>query len=239
MGTYDAVFFDAANTLLYPYPAVGAQYTEVAARYQVTTTADAVQQAFRHAWGQVQAQSEQDPTRYGIGEPDGRRFWHALVHATFTQIALPESFDLFFDELYTRFAAATAYRLYPETLSVLKQLRQEGYRVAVISNWDSRLTAILEGLGLMEYLHHVTISAVVGWEKPHPAVFDHALQAVSVSPSRALHVGDSLREDIQGAAQAGLQPLWIQRQEMAASPYPVIQDLNGVLEWLRTSSCRP
>jgi putative hydrolase of the HAD superfamily len=140
---------------------------------------------------------------------------------------------MFFDELYTRFAAATAYRLYPETLSVLTQLRQEGYMVGVISNWDSRLTAILEGLGLTEHLHHVTISALVGWEKPHRAVFDHALQAVSVSPSRALHIGDSLREDIQGAAQAGLQPLWIQRQEASESAYPVIRDLNGVLDWLR------
>ena len=43
MRNYDAVFFDAANTLLYPYPSVGAVYAEVAARYGVTTTADAVQ----------------------------------------------------------------------------------------------------------------------------------------------------------------------------------------------------
>ncbi len=234
MRTYDAVFFDAANTLLYPFPSVGTQYAEVAARYGVTTTEDAVQRAFRHAWGQVQTQSEQDPTRYGIGEPDGHRFWHALVHATFTQIALPEAFDTFFDEVYERFAAAAAYRLYPETLSVLQQLRQDGYIVGVISNWDSRLTHILEELGLMEQLHHVTISAVVGWEKPHPAVFDHALKAVSVSPGRALHIGDSLREDIQGAAQAGLQPLWVQRQETPESIYPVIRDLNGVLDWLDT-----
>ncbi len=234
MRTYDAVFFDAANTLLYPFPSVGAQYAEVAAHYGVTTTADAVQQAFRHAWGQVQTQSEQDPTRYGIGEPDGYRFWHALVHATFTQIALPKAFDAFFDELYQRFAAADAYRLYSETSTVLQNLREAGYIVGVISNWDSRLTGILEGLGLMEQLHHVTISAVVGWEKPHRAVFDHALQAVSVPPSRALHIGDSLREDIQGAAQVGLQPLWLQRQEVPESVYPVIQDLNGVWDWLNT-----
>lgn len=234
MRPYDAVFFDAANTLLYPFPSVGSQYAEVAARYGVTTTADEVQHAFRHAWGEVQAQSEQDPTRYGIGEPDGRRFWQALVQATFTQIALPETFDRFFDELYTRFAAAAAYQLYPETLTVLQKLRQDGYIVGVISNWDSRLTGILEALGLMAQLHHVTISAVVGWEKPHRAVFDHALRAVSVSPSRALHIGDSLREDVQGAAQAGLQPLWIQRQAASESAYPIIRDLNGVFDWLDT-----
>ena len=233
MRTYDAVFFDAANTLLYPFPSVGSQYAEAAARHGVSTTADAVQRAFRQAWGEVQAKSEQDPTRYGIGEPDGYRFWRALVHATFEQIGLPESFEAFFEELYTRFAAPGAYRLYPETLSVLTQLRQAGYVVGVISNWDSRLNSILKGLGLMDHVQHVTISALVGWEKPHRAVFDHALQAVSVAPDRALHIGDSLREDIQGASQAGLQPLWLQRDEAPESAYPVIRDLNGVLAWLR------
>ncbi len=177
-------------------------------------------------------------TRYGIGEPDGRRFWNHLVHATFVQTGLPDDFDAFFDELYDRFADAATYRLYPETLTVLERLGQAGYIVGVISNWDSRLTGILEGLGLMAHLHHVTISAVVGWEKPHREVFDHAVNAVAVSPSRALHIGDSLREDIQGAAQAGLQPLWVQRQsEHQRSPdgdYPVIQDLTGVFDWLET-----
>ncbi len=242
MRTYDAVFFDAANTLLYPFPSVGTQYAEVAARYGVTTTADAVQQAFRYAWGQVQTQSQTDPVRYGIGEPDGRRFWHALVHTTFEQISLPGAFDPFFNELYDRFADAAVYRLYPETLTVLARLRQEGYLVGVISNWDNRLTRILEGLGLMAHVQHVTISAVVGWEKPHREVFDHAINALSVSPSRALHIGDSLREDIQGAAQAGLQPLWVQRPSEHESPnpkaldhaYPVISDLNGIFEWLGT-----
>ena len=112
-------------------------------------------------------------------------------------------------------------------------MRQAGYVVGVISNWDSRLNSILEGLGLMAHVQHVTISALVGWEKPHRAVFDHALQAVSVAPEQALHIGDSLREDIQGASEAGLQPLWLQRDEAPESAYPVIRDLNGVLAWLR------
>ena len=46
MRKYDAVFFDAANTLLYPYPSVGAVYAQVAERYGVSTSAEAVQRAF-------------------------------------------------------------------------------------------------------------------------------------------------------------------------------------------------
>lgn len=235
MRNYDAVFFDAANTLLYPYPSVGAVYAEVAARYGVTTTADAVQAAFRGAWAEAQAVT--DPVRYGVGEPDGRRFWHALVHATFAQIDLPDDFEGFFDELYWLFSKPTVWRLYPECLPVLRTLRQQGYIVGVISNWDIRLLDLLHGLGLMDCVQHVSISAVVGWEKPHGNIFAHALDAVGASPARAVHVGDSLHADVQGARQAGMQPLWLRRDGEARhdgthDEGPVIRDLNGVLDWL-------
>ena len=235
MRNYDAVFFDAANTLLYPYPSVGAVYAEVAARYGVTTTAEAVQAAFRRAWSEVQATT--DPVRYGVGEPDGRRFWHALVHATFAQVALPDDFETFFDELYWLFSQPTVWRLYPECLTVLRALRRQGYTVGIISNWDIRLLDLLHGLGLMACVQHVSISAVVGWEKPHGNIFTHALEAVGVTPARAVHVGDSLHADVRGARQAGMQPLWLQRdgethRTGARDNDAVIHDLNGVLEWL-------
>ncbi len=234
MRQYDAVFFDAANTLLYPFPSVGTHYANVAARYGIDTDAAAVQRAFRQTWGQIHTHAQDDPVRYGVGEPDGRRFWHALVHATFTQIALPNDFDAFFEELYQLFAQPTVYRLYPEVLTVLQRLREQQYIVGVISNWDIRLEGILAGLGLMPYFDHVSISAVVGWEKPHREIFQHATDAIGVAPQRALHIGDSLREDIHGADHAGLQPLWLQRQDTPTTSYPAIQDLSDILTWLET-----
>ncbi len=232
MRTYDAVFFDAANTLLYPYPSVGEVYAQVAARYGVTTTGAAVQGAFRQSWGEVEAAAHRDPVRYGVGEPDGRRFWHTLVHATFTQLQVPEPFDAFFEELYQLFKQPEVWRLFPECLEVMRTLRQHGYIVGVISNWDSRLPDLLENMGLMAYVQHVSISGIVGWEKPHTAIFEHALKAVAVPPARALHVGDNLQADAYGAQQAGLQPLWLQRQGGTHADYPVIHDLHGVLTWL-------
>ena len=235
MRKYDAVFFDAANTLLYPYPSVGEVYAQVAGRYGVETTGEAVQNAFRQAWGTVETLARNDPVRYGVGEPDGRRFWHSLVHATFAQITVPEPFDAFFDELYWLFGQPSVWRLFPECLEVLRTLRQQDYIVGVISNWDTRLLELLRGLGVMAYVQHVSISAIVGWEKPHRTIFQHATEAVAVPPERALHIGDSLQADAYGAHQAGLQPLWLQRQGASShADYPVIQDLHGVLTWLAT-----
>ena len=88
----------------------------------------------------------------------------------------------------------------------------------------------------MDCVQHVSISAVVGWEKPHGNIFAHALDAVGVSPARAVHVGDSLHADVHGARQAGMQPLWLRRDGEARrgthDEGPVIHDLNGVLDWL-------
>jgi putative hydrolase of the HAD superfamily len=232
MHKYAAVFFDAANTLLYPFPSVGDIYAEVASRYGVTTTGATVQRAFRQSWGYMQQRAQNDPVRYGVGEPDGRRFWHALVHEVFTQIALPKDFDTFFDELYWLFAQPTVWRLFPECREVLHILQQHGYILGIISNWDIRLLDILQGHNLMQYIQHVSISAVVGWEKPHVEIFHHATAAIGVSPARALHIGDSLQADVHGAVQAGLQPLWLQREGPTTGTYPSIQDLYGVLTWL-------
>lgn len=234
MRKYDAVFFDAANTLLYPYPSVGDIYAEVASRYGVTTDGATVQRAFGKSWTHVQALVQNDPVRYGVGEPDGRRFWHTLVHDVFSQIALPDTFDAFFEELYRLFAQPDVWRVFSECRDVLQTLQEQGYIIGVISNWDTRLYDILHGLELMPYFEHVSISAVVGWEKPHREIFRHATDAVNVAPERALHIGDSLQADVIGAQQAGLQPLWLQRHEPATSEHPMIRNLHGVLAWLTT-----
>jgi putative hydrolase of the HAD superfamily len=233
MRKYDAVFFDAANTLLYPFPSVGEIYADVAGRYGVTTNGAVVQRAFGESWSRVQTLAQHDPVRYGVGEPDGRRFWYALVHEIFTRLALPKDFDAFFDELYWLFGQPTVWRLFPECRDVLQTLRQRDYIVGIISNWDIRLLDILRGLDLMQYFQHVSISAVVGWEKPHVEIFRHATAAVAVAPERALHIGDSLQADVQGAQQAGLQPLWLQREDAVEGDYPTIHDLYDILTWLK------
>ena len=194
-----------------------------------------MQTAFRRSWGE--AQSATGPVRHGVTEPDGRRFWRDLVHATFAQIAVPGDFEAFFDELYRLFSQPEVWRLYPECLPVLRTLGQRGYIVGVISNWDIRLRDLLHGLGLMSCVQHVTISAVIGWEKPHGNIFAHALQAVGVAPARAVHVGDSLHADVEGARRAGMQPLWLRRNgeprgDGVLADDEVIGDLNGVVDWL-------
>lgn len=127
------------------------------------------------------------------------------------------------------------FRALPDAEACLHALSEAGFRVAVVSNWDVSLTRTLRSLGLEERLDAVVASASVGYAKPHPAPFAAALAAVRVSPERAIHCGDSPREDGHGARVAGLASVQLDRGGVADLPGPVIRglaELPGVAERL-------
>ena len=68
-----------------------------------------------------------------------------------------------------------------------------GLKLAIVSNFDTRLRPILEGLRLNELFDSIIISAEVGVEKPNPIIFERACQELGVLPAEAVHVGDDRR----------------------------------------------
>jgi putative hydrolase of the HAD superfamily len=100
--------------------------------------------------------------------------------------------------------------VFPEVPDCLKRWRQRGLKLAVVSNFDSRLPGLLEGLELAALVDTVVVSSSAGAAKPDPAPFRLALEALGVEPQEAWHVGDS-EEDAAGAAAAGLRCLLVQR----------------------------
>jgi putative hydrolase of the HAD superfamily len=226
---FRAVFFDAANTLVHPDLPVGELYARTARKYGVEASPSAVQAEFRRSWEVLQVHAAGDPVRYGIGEADGRRWWHALVMETFRPLGLPQPFDTFFDELYTLFAQPDVWRVYPEVEEVLHALKARGLITAVVSNWDIRLGPLLDGLGLTPYLDHVVVSAVVGWEKPHPRIFASALELADVPAAQVLHVGDNYQQDVVGAQQMGIYAVWLRRRGGGGADCPVVSSLRELL----------
>jgi HAD superfamily hydrolase (TIGR01549 family) len=103
--------------------------------------------------------------------------------------------------------------LYNDVLPTLAELQRRGFLLGVVTNrqWGGKpFREDLETLGLLEYFqyHHMAISADLGVRKPNPAIFQHALNALSVAPEQAVMVGDSLRADIVGAQRLGIFTIW-------------------------------
>ena len=95
----------------------------------------------------------------------------------------------------------------------LDQLRRR-VRLALCSNFSHTPTAlrVLEDAGMRHLLDAVVVSAAVGIRKPRGEIFQAVLEALGVGPEQALHVGDSLRADVAGAASAGIRTVWLTRR---------------------------
>jgi putative hydrolase of the HAD superfamily len=107
---------------------------------------------------------------------------------------------------------ALEFRPYPDVLPALGELRERGLTLVVASNWDCSLSDWLEPAGITDLVDGVVTSAEVGAPKPHPRVFERALAIAGVAPSEALHVGDKVDNDVQGAAAAGVRAVLVQRE---------------------------
>ena len=120
------------------------------------------------------------------------------------------TFDHFFHTLFTHFAQPSAWTLFPEVLSFLNSASRLG-PLAVLSNFDDRLPAILDGLGIGPCFEHVFTSADARARKPDRALFDLALDRLNSAPAETAHCGDSLGADFHGATAAGLRAFHLQR----------------------------
>jgi putative hydrolase of the HAD superfamily len=105
------------------------------------------------------------------------------------------------------------------THPLLESLRERGLKLGLVSNaFDPGwlLHRDLEQMGIAQRLDFSVFSSEFGMRKPHPAIFERALEALGVEPGRALFVGDRLYEDVRGAAEVGMttvQALWFRADD--------------------------
>jgi 2-haloalkanoic acid dehalogenase type II len=103
----------------------------------------------------------------------------------------------------------TEIALFPDALATIAELREHNIRVALLTN-GIRLTHAekIAFLGLEQQFDHILIADVVGFFKPHPAIFEEALNRCSCKPDQAIMVGDHIDNDIGGAQSAGIEAYW-------------------------------
>jgi HAD superfamily hydrolase (TIGR01549 family) len=122
-------------------------------------------------------------------------------------------------------------RAAPGTLETLRELREAGLRLAVVSNADGRVAEYLAGAGLSGAFDLIVDSGSVGIEKPDPRIFALALDRLGVDAGEAVHVGDSWEIDVEGARAAGIRPVYlgVQRGDGDVACIPSIDRLPTVL----------
>jgi len=123
---------------------------------------------------------------------------------------------------------ALEFSAFPDAAPALRDLRARGMCLVVASNWDCSLTEWLEGAGLWELIDGAASSAVVGEAKPSPGVFHAALELAGVEPGEAVHVGDSVENDVRGARAAGIRAVLVDRS--GAEPAAGVETVGSLGE---------
>ena len=125
--------------------------------------------------------------------------------------------------------AANSITLYDDAIPTLQHFRDEGFKVAIVSNWETPLDPLTERFGIAKYFDAVVAShdVRVRSEKPDPHIFNYALAAVGVSAEEVVHVGDTYEADIIGAQKVGIRPILLDRDGTQAGRWgETIQSLN-------------
>ncbi|HBE18393.1 MAG TPA: hydrolase [Cyanobacteria bacterium UBA11149] len=207
------IFLDAVGTLFGVRGSVGEAYSTIANKFGVQASATALNDAF------FQAFSTAEPLVFPQTDPEEIpecefEWWRLIALRTFQNVGVLnqfEDFTDFFDQLYNYFATAQPWFIYPDVIPALAAWQKAGIQLGIVSNFDSRIDLVLKALKLDEFFKSVTISTQVGAAKPQPKIFATALEKHQCYPQEAWHIGDSLKEDYQGAKAAGLRAILLDR----------------------------
>jgi REG-2-like HAD superfamily hydrolase len=193
-GPNTALLLDCAGTLLFPAESVAHSYARIAGEHGVAVTSAEVDDRF------FPSMKRAAPLRRK--SPDWREFWRAVVRD-----CIGSDDPRLLDALIEHFRRPSAWRVAPGAQTCCERVRARGMKVAVISNWDHHLRALLEQLGVAAWVDAILVSAEEQLEKPDPQIFARACARLRVEPHAAVHVGNDPDDDFAGATSAGCAAL--------------------------------
>lgn len=233
-GRLRALLFDAAGTLIRPREAIGATYSRIAADHGAAFPAERLDEAFVRVFASMPPMVFPGLAGAAIREAE-RGWWRECVRRVFRaadQMATCDDFDACFETLFAHYAKGDSWCLMPDAAEALRALRDRAFplplplRMAVVSNFDHRLPALLDALEIGSFFEFVAIPSLTGAVKPSAEMFLWALERLDLPPSQVAMIGDSQREDLDASAQCGLLAIGVGETASLATLPARLDDLD-------------
>lgn len=205
-----AVFLDIGDTVIRPEPSWEHIYAIAFQEYGVTVELEPLSAALRRAYHHG-----------GFGFQDGfeaseeTSFARTMEidRAALAELGIDPMSEPFFRRLSELFMLTTNWHVFPDALPALAELRARGLVIGAVSNWVWHLPRLLEALDLAPRFDFIAASSRVGFEKPNPGIFRWALAQADVDAGEAIHVGDHIDADVEGARRVGIAPVLMDRRD--------------------------
>lgn len=138
-----------------------------------------------------------------------------------------------------RLLSRERFRLFPDSLPVLQEMKRSGYLLAVVSD-AQKVFCLPEGdiLGLTPFFERIVLSTSYGFRKPDPRLFAIACDLLGVLPAETVYIGDHPEKDVKGAKEVGMQVVLLRRDSKWESPEmepdSYASDLWQAWDWIRS-----
>jgi len=213
------IFFDVGNTLLFPN------------RPRMLAPLPQEKHPSLEAWQALERRTKKEFDDGLISGKVDHGFWWTFHTHLLNQL---DAFDDGVrDELVVNTQDSANWdQILPGTREALERIRQR-YAIAVISNADGRIDAVLSRCGICDCFASITDSGHIGHEKPHPAIFAAALEQMKADPAESLYVGDVYSVDYVGARNAGMQAILFDvAGAYRGQEHPRVESLSELESWL-------
>jgi len=206
-----AVCFDFFNTLAYFDPPRDEYYAQTAQELGINVTPEQIDEALPDADTYWRLENFKSPIRERP-EKEKLETYKGYGIRILRNVEPPPTPDQALQMLAKAFPRGFKFVAFDDALPILKALKEKGLKISLISNIGQEIDSYCTELGFDPYLDFKVTSFEVGYDKPHPKIFQLALQRTGVSAHEAVFIGDQYEQDIKGARGVGIKPMLIDRK---------------------------
>ena len=222
-----AIFFDLDDTL------VDSRKAEKEAAYifkkQFSEFDNINKEDFENLWHQIAIEQYK---RYDKGEISYKKHRVNRIKSIFSEFNVEkndeEALDIF--NIYLK-EYQKNWKLFNDAKKILKKMKRN-YKLVLITNGDSvQQREKIRKTKIEKYFSEIIISGEVGITKPKKEIFELACTKIEEQPENCIMIGDSYKLDIQGAQNAGLNAIWVNRRGEEFKEENQIKELKELLNW--------